>query len=248
MRFTIKNIIFLFVAIFALSSCVTNKDTRYLQNIKTTYAKSSFEEYKLRPDDEVSIRVFSLNPQITSIFIGDAQSQMSQSVYSYRIYADSTIDLPYIHKLKIGGCTIRDAEALITQKLKEYVKDDASVKVAMMNKSFYVIGEAGRGQFPVYKDKLNIFEALAMSGDLTLSANRKNIRILRQTPEGEKVVQFDLRAKSIVDSECYYVEPNDIIFVSRSASSFYKINSFTTFLGMITSTISFVILVTQYSN
>ena len=123
---------------------------------------------------------------------------------------------------------------------------DAEVKLALGNKTFTVIGDIGSGVFNVYKEKLTIFQALAMSGDLALSGDRKHVRIIRETNGKPEILEFDIRPNSLIESKYYYVYPNDVIYVQRSKGSFYKMNTYSSFIGLITSSLSLLITVLYY--
>lgn len=242
------HITYILISIFALtmSSCVTNYTTRYLQNRDKDYKPYVDEEYTLKPQDEINIRMFTTDADASKLFNGGAQSNGANMV-SYKIYDDGTIDLPYLKKVKVEGMTIRECSNFLTEKLKDYTSPDLFVKVTMARKVYYVIGESGKGEKPFYKDKLNIFEALAQCGDLTTQADRKRIKIIRNVDGEEKIIKFDIRSKDILDSEYYYIKPNDIIYVPQTPGSFFKITSFSSFLGVITSSLTFVLLVVQYA-
>ena len=226
-----------------LMSCVSNRNTRYLQDIKgVSYPKNdSIDDYRIKKNDEINILVYSINSEGSQLFVSGSQA------YSYLVYSDGTIDIPYVHKIKIEGLTILEAAHEIERRLKEHIPD-AEVKIALARKYFYIIGDGNtKGEFPVYKDKLNIFEALALGGDLNYDANRKEIKIIREIGNDKTIRTIDLRSRTIIDSEYYYIQPNDIIYISRSRKSFYKITSFASFLGMISSSMTFVLLVSNYS-
>ena len=243
-----KKLTYILIMFFALAmtSCVTNYTTRYLQNRDKDYKPYVDEEYTLKPQDEINIRMFTTDADASKLFNGGAQSNGANMV-SYKIYDDGTIDLPYLKKVKVEGMTIRECSNFLTEKLKDYTSPDLFVKVTMARKVYYVIGESGKGEKPFYKDKLNIFEALAQCGDLTTQADRKRIKIIRNVDGEEKIIKFDIRSKDILDSEYYYIKPNDIIFVPQTPGSFFKITSFSSFLGVITSSLPFVLLVVQYA-
>jgi polysaccharide export outer membrane protein len=227
-------------------SCVTNKNTRYLQKVKTGYAKVEQPEYHIQVDDELSIRLFSTNVEAVELFGG---SNINANMYTYRVYPDGTIDIPFVRKIKVSELTMREAQEKIALRLKDFINGELAVKLAVNNKKFFVIGEGNRkGRYDIYKERLNVFEALAMAGDLGIDADRRNIKIIRQTPQGEKILKFDLRSRDIIDSEYYYIEPNDIIYASRPMGSFFRITSWGAFIGVVTSSLSFVLLVMQYSN
>ena len=94
---------------------------------------------------------------------------------------------------------------------------------------------------------MTIYQALAMTGDVMNSADRRHIRIVR--PHGNdkpEVLEFDLRPKSVIDSKYYYVYPNDLIYVSREPAAFFKQESYTGFIGLITSSVALLVSVLNY--
>lgn len=96
---------------------------------------------------------------------------------------------------------------------------------------------------------MNIFEALAMTGDLMNSGDRRHVRIIRPQGNGEEpeVLEFDIRTNTIINSKYYYVYPNDVIYVARTKDSFFKVPSYTGFLGLITSSLSLLVSVLNYT-
>ncbi len=244
----IKYSIVLLACLFA-TSCITNKDTQYLQSVKKDYQKNEPVDYKVKVGDELVMQFFSANPDVLRVFSNNTTNRgvASQQGLTYRVYDDGTIDIPFIQKIPVVGLTLREVETEIETRFKEYVNDPVAVKAAITNRYFYVIGESNKkGQYQIYKDNMNIFEAVAMCGDLGITADRSEVNIIRKTgTDKEKLIKFDLRSKNIVDSEYYYIQPDDIIYAGRSTNSFFRMTSFTSFLGVITSSLSFVLLVLQ---
>jgi len=239
----IKYLIILFFVSLALTSCYTYHSVGLLQNRKDlpAYPEASYAEYKIHQNDEIVYSLITTDETISKLIASD-NAAGSQNPISYRVYSDSTIDLPFVKKIKVGGLTIEEARQVIQARFRELIPD-ALIRISLANKTFTVIGDIGSGVFPVYHDKLTIYEALALSGDLYNSGDRHNIKIVR--PEGERpeILTFDIRTKSVIGSKYYYVYPNDIIYVQREASSFYKVSSVTTFFGLITSSLSLLLIV-----
>ncbi len=231
--------------VFLLSSCVNNYTTAYLQTRTNLpqYHKESYKWYVLQPNDEISLRVLTIKDDVSALFAENGGGNSgANGITGYRIYPDSTVDLPFMSHLKIGGLTLAAATQVVENRIKK-LDPNAKVILALSNDYYYVLGEAGRGKFPIYKDKLTIFEALALSGDIQNNGDRGKVRIIRQTPKGVVIKEFDIRTRSIIDSPFYYVYPNDIIYVSTTPSSFFQIDSFSAFIGIITTSISFLLLV-----
>lgn len=244
--------IILLMLVLAGSSCITNRTTRLLQERAgiAKYDSVPPPEYRLRVNDEIQLRVISLNKDITSTFnMGQNVTTSQNSGLSYRIYRDGTIDLPFIDSIPVVGLTLAEAEKVVEEYLKD-VGDDISVRLNLANNYFYMIGSAGKGRFPIYKDGMTIYQAIAEAGFNPIgNGNLKKVRIIRQQKDNESTVAtFDIRSKSLIYSEFYYVQPNDIIYVERSRGSFYKVNSFTALTSFITSSLSFFLLMMSYVN
>ena len=169
-----------------------------------------------------------------------------QYANSYRIYSDGTVDIPFLEPVKLVGLTELEAQDTLRKAFREIIPD-ADVKLSMYNKTFTVLGDARSGKYSINKERLTIFQALAMTGDLMNSGDRRHVRIIRPRGNAEpEVLEFDIRTNSIIDSQYYYVYPNDLIYVSRDKGSFYKQASYSGFLALITSSVSLLITVLNY--
>ncbi len=245
MRTVIKYSI-LWMVMSSLFSCVTNRDMHYLQAIEADFPNYKHQDYIIKAGDEIALQVFSTNPDVVRIFTPSRDVMTGADFSTYKVYADGTIDLPFISKIEVAGKTLREAQEQIKTLFKDYVNVDFAINMIVSNRYFYVIGKSNsKGQFPYYKEQMNIFEALALAGNLSVTADRRKIKIIRTEGDKETIVKFDLRSKKIIDSDYYYIRPDDIIVVNESPSTFFKITSYTGVLGTITSTLSFILLVLQ---
>ena len=248
MKIELRNIIKLLVAVLVLTStsCITNKDNTYFQDSEKLpqYEKVAYEYYKIIPNDQLVIRLLTLNEEAAAIFNFSSGGNTTTTEFTYRVYDDGTIDIPFVNSIPVAGLTIREASKVIEERLKDFVPD-AMVKVALANDMFYIVGEGGKGAFNLYKEKLNIFQALALAGGPATNADKKRVRIVRPNPEGPRpiVKEFDLRTVSIIDSEYYYVYPNDVIYLSSIKGNFWKIEDYSSALGTITTSIGFLVSV-----
>jgi polysaccharide export outer membrane protein len=82
------------------------------------------------------------------------------------------------------------------------------------------------GKYPIYKERLNIFQALAMAGDLKDFSDRQRIRLIRQTSKGNIVKEFNITDRSIMTSEYFYIMPNDVIYAIPLKGKFFQLNAF----------------------
>lgn len=236
MKNIIRILIFLLFAAY-LSSCYNYKNIGFLQNDnEEVYYPIDYKDYKIRVNDLIIFRLITLEETVAALF--SPESGNMTNLIQYPVYADGTIDLPFLDPIHVEGLTIDEA----TKKVEGYYKEiipDAAVKLSMSNKTFTVIGDINSGIYPIYKDRMTIFQALAMTGDLALSGDRKNVRIVRETNTGTQILEFDIRPANIIESEYYYIYPNDIIHVKREEQSFFKTESYGGLLALISSSISF---------
>ncbi|HPO47657.1 MAG TPA: polysaccharide biosynthesis/export family protein [Paludibacteraceae bacterium] len=205
-----------------------------------TYEQGSYQLYKLRVNDELMIRVITTDKVLSDLFPSSSGSSANQ--VSYRVFEDGMVEFPFLEPVKLEGLTLEEAEQLVTEKMRSFVSD-IQVRLALSTNTFCVIGAAGRGYFPIYKERLTIFQALALSGGISEGGDYSKVKIIRETDEGTKIISFDIRSKSVIDSEFYYVYPNDIIYVDVSKKKFWAINSYAGFLGVITSSITLLLTV-----
>ncbi|MBQ2519855.1 MAG: polysaccharide biosynthesis/export family protein [Paludibacteraceae bacterium] len=243
-------IVLAFVAVL-MSSCYSHRVIGYLQeptkqNRLPQYDSVAYEPYRIRVNDEIIYRLVTMDETMTKM-LGTNTSVSSQYANSYRVYADGTIDLPFLKPIKVQGLTEVEAQDTIRAAFREIIPD-ADVKVALYNKYFSVIGDARSSQYYIYKEKMNIFQALAMTGDVMNSGDRRHIRIIRPRDNGEEpeILEFDIRTNSIIDSKYYYIYPNDVIYVARTPNSFYTVPSYSGFIGLITSSVALLTTVLNY--
>lgn len=246
-------IILLGLIAIILSGCYSHSVIGYLQeptkaNKLPVYDSLPYEPYRIRVNDEIIYRLITMDETIAkSLGANTGGGIGGQYANSYRVYSDGTVDLPFLPPLKVAGLTEVEAQDTLRAAFKEIIPD-ADVKVALYNKYFSVIGDARSGQYYIYKEKMNIFQALAMTGDVMNSGDRRHIRIVRpregaQEPE---VLEFDIRTNSIINSKYYYIYPNDVIYVARESGSFYKVPNYSSFIGLITSSVALLTSVLNY--
>lgn len=247
---TIKVIVFGLIAVL-MTSCYSHRVIGYLQeptkaNKLPEYDSVPFEPYRIRVNDEIIYRLITLDETISKS-LGTNNNIGSQYANSYRVYSDGTIDLPFLKPIHVAGLTEQEAQDTVRAAFREIIPD-ADVKLALYNKYFSVIGDAHAGQYYIYREKMNIFQALAMTGDVMNSGDRRHIRIIRPRDDGQEpeVLEFDIRTNSIIDSKYYYVYPNDVIYVARTKNSFYTVQNYSGFISLITSSVALLTTVLNY--
>lgn len=261
-------ILWFFVAMLTLSSCVTSRKVNYMQEpdkyIPHYEDTLDFEEYKLRVDDRLYVYVYSLDEKIMRMYnSGGDRNQMygqmsgqngmmntrrgSSELYSYLVDKNGDIHFPTIGAIHVLGMTEREAQYAIQDKLAELLKDlpgyqTVAVEAHIVQRSFSIIGTQS-GRYAINKEKLTIFEALAAAGNIHEFGDRSRIKIIREINGETTIKTFDVRSKDIINSEFYYVEPNDIIYIREIPGKSFGINSAATGLAVVSSTLSFGVFV-----
>lgn len=231
-----------------LSSCYSNRAIGLLQERDDLpqYKPADYVTYRIRINDQIVYRLITMDETISKVMQSGASSGSGNDYNTYRVYSDGTIELPFLKPISVVGLTIEEAEEKVQNAFREVIPD-AEVKLTIANKTFTVIGDASSGVYDIYKDRLTIYQALAMTGDLSNAGDRRHVRIVRpHDNEQPEVLEFDIRTNTIIDSKYYYIYPNDVIYVSRSKGSFYKVASYTAFLGLVTSSVSLLVSVLNY--
>ena len=261
----VKYIFLLFIAV-ALASCVTSRKVNYMQEPGKhkipSYADTlDYEEYTIRPDDRLYVYVYSLDESIMKMYNAGTtnRSQMrymmqninngrqTQELYTYLVDKDGFIDFPTIGKIQVAGLTTRETKHKLEEELSSLLKEipgyaTISVEVNIVQRTYSLIGVKS-GRYPIDKEKLTIFEALAQMNNLQTFSDRARVKIIRVVNGETTIREFDLRSKDIINSEFYYIEPNDIIYVRELTGKAFGLTSAGAVVGVIASTLSFGVFV-----
>lgn len=254
-----KGFLLLFLPLL-MASCVTSKRVNLMQeagkNGIPQYTDTlSYEDYQLRIGDRMYIYVYSVDERINKMFnasgAGVSSQMMRQStggtgydLYTYEVRDDGTIDFPMVGDVLVRGLTTREVKRAIEQELSGFVKNYGdyqmiSVEVNIVSRRFSVISDRGSGTFSIPKEKITIFEALAMAGDIGDFGDRSQVRIVREKEGVTDIKTFDVRSNDIINSEFYYIEPNDVIYIQRIKGQSFGINSVTTTISVVATTLAF---------
>lgn len=219
---------FIILTTLLLASCTSYKSVPYLQNPE---AVNEFQEIlpmydaKIMPKDLLTITVNTSDPEAAAPFNLTVQSPINinrstlttqPTLQQYLVSNDGSIDFPVLGRLQVGGLTKNEAENMIREKLGDYLRETPIVTVRMSNYKIAVLGEVARpGMFTVNNEKVNIFEALAMAGDLTVWGMRDNVKLIREDAAGKReIIELNLNNAEIVTCPYYYLQQNDILYVS----------------------------------
>lgn len=231
------------VMALAISSCSTPQDITYFQDMTpgTIVTPAQVHDIKVKPEDKISIVVTTQDAALSSLFnlvvtsnklisttstvqsgttgTGGTNNSNTQVSY-YTVSQSGNIHFPVLGKLHVAGMTRFQIAEYIESLLQEraLVKDPI-VTVEYANTGLSILGEVKTpGRYEFNKDHLNIVDAIAMAGDLTMNGMRENVLVLRQTPEGgQEAYRINLTDyKNVADSPVYYLQQDDVIYVEAN--------------------------------
>src|SRR5574344_1362692 len=225
-------IIIAILSICIFTGCSSQKDIAYMQNSATVDLSKSQGLYDLRiiPQDVLNISVVSQDLGACRIFNKRTRTGYDKkfvledsiemgNVDPYIVDNNGDIDYPIIGKLHIAGLTESQVENLITEKVSPYFgkakANQPMVTCRLKDFSITVLGEVKKpGSYVIENEKVNILEALALSGDLTIYGKRNNLKLIRQnTEKGVEVHTIDLTDANFINSPYYYMQQNDVLYI-----------------------------------
>ncbi len=238
--------------VILLSSCFRYKDIVYFNKtgLDSLYSPE-YDVFKLKPGDLLYFSVYSVNDEVVKMFNVDSRfvnySFNPESMYllGYTVDEIGDINLPFVGKIKVAGLTVDSAQALISEKVQEYF-NDVTIKVKFLSYYVSLLGEVKHpGRFKIIGKRLNIFEALALAGDMTDYANRTHVVLIRENSDGSvSTKRVDLLKDDVLKSDVFYLNPNDVIYVEPLKSKNIRLNAPN--VSIILSTITTLILVLNF--
>ena len=218
------------LAVIFLASCQSYKKVPYLQDAEVINQAQQLEtlyDAKIMPKDLLTIVVSCTNPELAvpfnltvaspiSVSAGNSSLTNQPSLQQYLVDNEGRINFPVLGTLKVGGLTKSQAEQLIVNNLKPYIKENPIVTVRMSNYKISVLGEVTRpGTFTITNEKVNLLEALAMAGDMTVWGLRDNVKLIREDANGKQEIHtLDLNKAETILSPCYWLQQNDVVYVT----------------------------------
>lgn len=226
---TIHYFLLFTLIIYGAFGCKATRDVVYLQDSEMTtseeYAVQNTPMYDARimPKDILTITVTTTDPDASRPFnvTVPVSNPNNASIYTqaqlntYLVDNGGKVNFPVLGMIELKGLTNREAEEKIKELLKPYIKEDPLVVVKFGNYKISVMGEVSNpGSFTVSQEKINIFEALAMAGDMTIYGKRNNVKVIREDADGnKKILQMNLNDPYVIFSSDYYLQQNDVVIV-----------------------------------
>jgi len=219
---------FFLTAAIVLSSCASRKNVLLIQDKDKTgaieFANPKQTAYKVQPGDNLFIKVYSVDPKTSKFFQTDLPTLMNPTylyLNSYTVNDNGFINFSFVDKMYVQSLTIEEIRTLLQKTVNEYFKE-ATVSVKLVNFRVTVLGEVKMpGEFTIDKDQINIFQAIGLAHGVLDFGDRTEVSLIRQIEGGSEVHTVDLTDKKILESEYYYLMPNDIVYIKPLKAKSY---------------------------
>lgn len=248
----VSRIAFYFLMLLSFSSCVRYQNLVYMVETNgTSHNKYPAVEYKVRPFDNLYVKLTSLEQTTTTDFNQTGSSMQGGGsaptamlfLTGYIVDAEGSITLPLLGSLKVVGMTVNQIKVLLDSKLKEYVKEP-SVSVKLVNYRVTMLGEVLRpGVQYVFEEKWTILQALSNAGGTSDFADIKRVKLIREEEGQTKTIYLDLSKPELISSEYFFLQPHDVIYIEPTKSRAFAFNSRA--VSVTLSTISIILVLTN---
>lgn len=200
--------------LFSLASCRSYKEIPYFQDVNRNSVSqeeiNNLSPLIIQPNDIIGINVKSLNNEASSTFNFNEQNNPD---LGYVVNKSGELTLPLVGVVKVSGLTTDQLRKELQSKLLTYLKQP-TVNVRILNFKISVLGDVAKPS--IYSiptgERLTIPEALSLAGDLNTTGLRK-ILLIREVNGKREFVPIDLKSKSLFNSQYYYMQNNDMIYV-----------------------------------
>lgn len=261
----------LLVVSMSFASCARMGDITYISNAERNIpiALQDVATKSIQPNDLLNIYVESETPAATIRFNqetnkvvvdeGNVGGQVG-NVPGYLVNQEGDIVFPILGKIHVAGLTHEQLAIQIESRLiSEGHINDPVVTVKLMNFKVSVLGEVAKpSQVSIQGERVTIFEALSMVGDMTIYGQRQNVMVLREENGVRVVGSIDLSSKDAFESPYYYLRQNDVIYVEpnrrmkknaeRDYTTLSTISSIASIISVGATVFYYYLLSQRYSN
>ena len=251
-----------------MTSCISDKDMIYLQGATQSYAVpqdiGNYQELRVQPDDQLAISVASKDVELLQRFnnntlIGGGNNSqtgtntvnVSSGVSYFRVNKEGNIEFPIFGTINVGGMTTGEISTLMQRRMiDEGYINDAVVNTKIMSFKVTVMGDVKNPGTQTYQgERLTILEALGKAGDLTNSAHRDNVLVIREENGRRTAYEVNLLDnQAVFNSPAYYLQQNDVVYVQpnksqrvKGSTSYTWLSVGSTVVGMVVSIVSLVV-------
>ena len=241
----------LFIIGLMLIGCATKKDIIYNLDAGDQTIEQKFKNISIDYGDVLEINVSALNPESVAIFKRNADNVRTNvqpevlKIQGYLVNEEGYIEFPVLGKVKAVGLSTSDLANNIKDGVSFYVKNP-SVNVRLANYKITLLGEVARpGTYTVLEERIDILQAIGLAGDLTINANRRNVKLIRRNDNKVEEISLNLIEGDLLSSPYYYLKQNDVLYFAPNTAKVKSsglIGNAGTFSSVLSLILSFVVI------
>ena len=241
----------LFIIGLMLIGCATKKDIIYNLDAGDQTSEQKFKNISIDYGDVLEINVSALNPESVAIFKRNASNVQANvqpeilKIQGYLVNEEGYIEFPVLGKVKAVGLSTSDLANNIKEGVSFYVKNP-SVNVRLANYKITLLGEVARpGTYTVLEERIDILQAIGLAGDLTINANRRNVKLIRRNDNKVEEISLNLIDGDLLSSPYYYLKQNDVLYFAPNTAKVKSsglIGNAGTFASVLSLILSFVVI------
>ncbi|WP_162915811.1 polysaccharide biosynthesis/export family protein [Paraflavitalea soli] len=225
-------ILLVIIIIIVGSSCGNVKNLQYVQGAFDTakLSKVQFTDPVIQTGDLLGINLYSddakataavmAQPTTISALAGNSGTASTATPAAtpgtgYLVNQDGFIQLYKIGMIKAAGMTKKQlADSLAQRYVTLDLLKNPFVEVRFLNYKVTLVGEVAHpGTYSFPTEKINIFEAISLAGDITVFGKRNNVKVVREINGVRQFVELDLSKPDVFGSPYYYLQQNDMVIV-----------------------------------
>lgn len=251
-----------FAIVLLFTACTSSKNLNYLDNLPEAAGEQYFPmeipDYRIEPRDilYITIKAMTADGYIEDLLLGARAanqaayigSESTQFLMGYNVNLAGEIVVPVVGNLKVEGLTIEEARDSIQVEADRYFKN-SKVDCKLLSYRYTVLGEArAPGTYINYNSYLTILEALGKAGGISDFGRRDEVLVIRSTGDGTITYRVNLQDSGLLESEAYFMKPNDVIIVQAVKHKVFNLNlpTYSFILTTLTSTITTTLLLISF--
>ncbi|OFY24060.1 MAG: hypothetical protein A2W98_14055 [Bacteroidetes bacterium GWF2_33_38] len=175
--------------------------------------KPSEKEYKIRPFDKLEVRI-TTNDGFKLINIEGQGANIQQGGLEYLVEFDGKVKVPTLGRIDIAGYTIREAEAFLESKYKDFYQNPfVLIKVTNRRVVIFSSGSESANVLNIEEENFTLVEAIAKTGGLSDASKAYKIKLIRGDLNNPEIYVFNISSIRDMKEANFFLQANDIIYI-----------------------------------
>ncbi len=229
-----KSLLYLCMVLLC-ASCANTRDLVYFQDILSLQtdvnkvALAQLAEPTIQVGDQLLITVNALEPagaapfNLQHILVPQATTLPNwPTMQYYQVDTKGEIDFPMLGTLPVAGMKKSELHQLLSTRLETLLKAPV-ITIRFVNYRITVLGAVAQpGVYTPAGERITLLEALGLAGDVMPYAKIDEVLVIREQSGKIETTRVNLQSSDLFASPCYYLQQNDVVYVSPCGSQMYK--------------------------